>query len=57
MSTLKVYQDHYKSLVHLLPMDDSTFIASLFAEGLLPGIISSQLYKYNKLQQTKQRAS
>ena len=41
-----VFQDFYSKLLDILPMDDTTFIAELYRNGLLPGdqknLISAQ---------------
>ena len=36
MSTTELFQNYYSLLVQVLPMDDYSFIATLFTNGLLP---------------------
>ena len=43
MSTSEVFQQFYVELVTILPMDDSLFLAKLFACGLLPGDLKQQI--------------
>ena len=47
MSTSEVFQQFYVKLVKKLPMDDSLFLAKLFACGLLPGDLKQQINAKN----------
>ena len=43
MSTSDVFKQFYIKLIKTLPMDDSLFVAELFACGLLPGDLKHQI--------------
>ena len=47
MSTSEVFQQFYVELVTILPMNDSLFLAKLFAHGLLPGDLKQQINAKN----------
>ena len=44
MSTTTLFQDHYLSLLQDLPMNDPTFVAALFTNGLLPGDLNDTIH-------------
>ena len=43
MSTSDVFGEYYSKLVEILPMNDATFVAKLFARGILPRHLRDQL--------------
>ena len=39
----RIFQQFYSKLVETLPMDDAVFVAKLFSNDLLPGVLKNQL--------------